>query len=391
MSTPAEDEFFRVLREVVKPWWPGQELPVDDRESSPVDIARRAAEVIREQRDAARKQRDDAVRELGELKAYLEKLRKPLVESDAQKAAQKLLRGQVPAVGYSEQTNYNQAVLTVLDDLKTWQLAYSVLLDQAARLAKQRDAMLERKHAAERLANEEGQAKERAELELAEVTKERDGHRADAHELEAEEAEVNALLDDDDMPLKGERLSKRIRALLLEFGTVEQERNKLRQVLDQVSNIAGFSGTAVERVTSLQAERNRFQQEHANATRLLNEQSEAIRNAQPKPLGLSELLQQMNDVITAQIDAVGNGSTLAKAANIRRLQVAEYGLNHDRDHGWSVLAQAATALQMRRQEDWPWDSVEQWNKLAVLPLHERCAHAAALLCAAGDVAKTEGL
>lgn len=101
---------------------------------------------------------------------------------------------------------------------------------------------------------------------------------------------------------------------------------------------------------------------------------------------LSGAIARMNDVITAQIEVLGTNSGIARAADIRRRQVAKYPLEHDREHGSLLLERASAALAMFHAGAWPW-GVGQYTSLTDSP--DRLAHAAALACAAYDVARYE--
>lgn len=99
-------------------------------------------------------------------------------------------------------------------------------------------------------------------------------------------------------------------------------------------------------------------------------------------------IARMNDVITAQIVAVGATSGIAKAADIRRRQVAKYSPEHDRAHGPWELANAAIALLKGNVSHWPWDA-DGFYRILAEGDRQRLAHAAAL-CAAEYDARVDG-
>jgi len=136
-----------------------------------------------------------------------------------------------------------------------------------------------------------------------------------------------------------------------------------------------------------------------NANRINNELTESItavsrenarlkaRPTQPELAeqadALGDAIASINDVVARQITLLQGTGSLARAADIRRRQIAKgYTAEHDQTHGSYRIIQAAVALASGYSTRWPWGE-EQYNRLAADP--DRLLHAAAILCAAQDV------
>lgn len=140
----------------------------------------------------------------------------------------------------------------------------------------------------------------------------------------------------------------------------------------------------------------------ANANRINNELTEAItkvtrENAKLKAQSPAELaslrddlsvaIGSINGVVAKQHALLDDTGSLARAADIRRRQVAKgYDLQHDRRHGSPRLVRAAQALVERDVAMWPWQR-DQFAQLTQDP--DWLLHAVALLLAAQDVIDAE--
>jgi len=133
-----------------------------------------------------------------------------------------------------------------------------------------------------------------------------------------------------------------------------------------------------------------------NANRINNDLTEAITKVSRENTKLraerypaatadevSAAIQRINDVVIAQCELLQGTGSLARAADIRRRQVAKgYTVEHDREHGSPGMIRAALALAGGDSRQWPW-LPNQYARLKQDP--DRFVHAAALLLAAQDV------
>lgn len=129
-----------------------------------------------------------------------------------------------------------------------------------------------------------------------------------------------------------------------------------------------------------------YQTEH---NRVVRENDEVRKvNEHLRQLSLDNTMLRLNDVITEQIQAVGATSGIAKAADIRRRQLAKYSLQHDREHSPWEFANAAIALLHNDISHWPWNADGFYRIMAKGDRH-RLAHAAALCAAEYDARADE--
>jgi hypothetical protein len=163
-------------------------------------------------------------------------------------------------------------------------------------------------------------------------------------------------------------------------------------------------------IRELTARLRRTEAERDNATRMLNEQAEAMKLTYRENAELKKVLQVRDDM-QATIDQVNRltadqfrvtiekvekvESGITRAAAIRNRQFTKgHTIEHDREtHGARQLAQAGAALALGHLSRWPWKDAEygeygekQFYKLCRDP--DRYAHASALLAAADDIRDT---
>jgi hypothetical protein len=152
----------------------------------------------------------------------------------------------------------------------------------------------------------------------------------------------------------------------------------------------GLDAIIAERDEALRqlANANRINQEMAEATTKLERENARLKAQAPAELAglrddLSAAIGSIQFVAALQRDLLKETGSLARAATIRRRQVAKgYTPEHDDHHGERELTNAAAALAGYRRDLWPW-LPEPFDELGGDP--DRLLHAAALLCATQDV------
>jgi hypothetical protein len=193
----------------------------------------------------------------------------------------------------------------------------------------------------------------------------------------------------------------------------EQPRSVARQIADLVDAVDRQAAQRAQqdRITEMQAdidqlrdaldraavrvdEQNQeLKQWHDSARTCVHQHATASTASAAATHTLDSVIQQMNDVVTLQLQlAIGAGSGAMRAVDIRRRQLAKYTPEHDQEHGMWTLVQFALAvakgqrvalpnsMNTAQMRDWVGEIVERGNG-------EQFLHAAALLMAAYDVAQ----
>jgi hypothetical protein len=133
---------------------------------------------------------------------------------------------------------------------------------------------------------------------------------------------------------------------------------------------------------------NRINQEMAAAATKLERENARLKAQAPAELAglrddLSVAIGDIRILVARQAQLLDGTGSLARAADIRRRQIAKgYTPEHDDHEGETALVYAADALVGYRKGLWPWRP-EHLDELYDDP--DRLLHAAALLCAAQDV------
>lgn len=171
------------------------------------------------------------------------------------------------------------------------------------------------------------------------------------------------------------RLAARIAEL------VQTNRESERQFQGKVVELADEWDARVTAETNLRCAEEEL-------TQLRRVHHEMVNGQREKPVGLSEILLRMNEVITAHAERLSPTSGTARTVDIRRRMLAKYSVAHDMEHlddGYLLLA--AQALVTGEYGMWPWGS-ERFNRVQAdgtqLPT------AAALIIAHYDAAQAGG-
>lgn len=149
---------------------------------------------------------------------------------------------------------------------------------------------------------------------------------------------------------------ERIRILLVAYGLAiddDTPEDHVQKLTDALADRAMLRDRTRSQETAIERLRNDLTNTWQELTNLRNTHHEWVNGQREKPLGLSETIQRMNDVITQQIETMSPTSGTGKVVDIRRRRLAEHTIREDveRLDDESLIKQAIEQIE---QEDPEW-------------------------------------